>query len=80
MAKLTLHVPDHLVEAAKQEAAHRKTSVSKLVGDYFRAFAAKAAGDDAGGLPPVTASLVGCIQGADDGRKSRIDSLERKHS
>ena len=31
MAKLALHVPDHLVAAAKREAASRKTSVSKPV-------------------------------------------------
>lgn len=80
MAKLTLHVPDQLVAAAKEEAASRKTSVSKLVSDYFRAFDGKSAKRPGGKLPPVTASLVGCIRGADDDRESYIDHLERKHS
>jgi hypothetical protein len=80
MAKLTLHVPEKLVAAAKREAASRRTSVSKLVSDYFRAFGAGAAGGVSGPLPPVTASLVGCIRGADADRASYIDHLEQKHS
>jgi len=80
MAKLTLHVPDRLVAAAKQEAMSRKTSVSRLVSDYFRAFAATAPGGLRGGLPPITASLVGCIRSADEDRESYVDYLERKHS
>ena len=80
MAKLTLHVPDKLVEAAKREAASRRTSVSKLVSDYFRAFGAGVGEADSGPLPPVTASLVGCIRGADAEQESYVDHLERKHS
>ncbi len=80
MAKLTLHVPDTLVAAAKREAASRRTSVSKLVSDYFRAFDGTASGGGVGALPPVTASLVGCIRGADEGRESYVEYLERKHS
>jgi hypothetical protein len=80
MAKLTLHVPDKLVAAAKREAASRRTSVSKLVSDYFRAFGAGATGGVSASLPPVTASLVGCIRGADAERASYVDYLEQKHS
>jgi len=80
MAKLTLHVPDLLIAAAKREAEARKTSVSKLVSDYFRVFASAGAAGTGEFLPPVTASLVGCIQGADDDRNAYIDHLERKHS
>lgn len=80
MAKLTLHVPDPLVAAAKREAAHRKTSVSKMVSDYFRAISAKAKPGQTRPLPPVTASLVGCLRGAKADRESYIDHLERKHS
>lgn len=80
MAKLTLHVPDKLVATAKREAATRKISVSKLVSDYFRAFEAAAPRGAAKGLPPITASLVGCIRGAEGDRESYIDYLERKHS
>lgn len=80
MAKLTLQVPDRLVAAAKREAASRRTSVSRLVSDYFRAFAATTSGGSRGGLPPITASLVGCIRSTDEDRESYVDYLERKHS
>ena len=79
MSKLTLHVPDKLVEAAKREAASRRTSVSKLVSDYFRAFEATA-DNQAGPLPPVTASLVGCLRGEEDDLSAYIDHLEKKHT
>jgi hypothetical protein len=80
MAKLTLHVPDPLIAAAKREAEARKTSVSKLVSDYFRVFAAAGTGGQVEGLPPVTASLVGCLDGADDSFDAYVDHLEKKHS
>jgi len=80
MAKLTLHVPGQLVAAAKREAASRKISVSRLVSDYFRAFAATSPGDSDGNLPPITASPVGCIRGAEEGREASVDSLERNHA
>ena len=79
MSKLTLHVPERLIAAAKLEAARRKTSVSKMVGDYFRAFEGRTEGA-AGALPPVTSSLVGCIRGAKDDRETYIDYLEGKHA
>ncbi len=41
MAKLTLHVPEELVAAAKSAAEARQVSVSKLVTDYFRHITAK---------------------------------------
>lgn len=80
MAKLTLHVPDFLIAAAKREAEARKTSVSKLVSDYFRAFATASGDGKARVLPPVTASLVGCLRGADDDHEIYVDQLERKNS
>lgn len=80
MGKLTLHVPDSLVAAAKREAANRRTSVSKLVSDYFRAFGTETIGGASAPLPPATASLVGAIQGSDTDRESYVDHLERKHS
>jgi len=79
MSKLTLHVPEPLIDAAKREAAHRGTSVSRLVSDYFRAFSAQPAGQSGEGLPPITASLVGCIRDADDSRDAYVEYLERKH-
>ncbi len=79
MAKLTLHVPDDLVAAAKQEASTRGTSVSRLVSDYFRALAAAPKDHASIALPPVTARLIGCLHGADGDREAYIDHLERKH-
>ena len=80
MSKLTLHVPDRLIAAAKLEAANRKTSVSRLVSDYFRAFETGPSDERAKPLPPVTSSLVGCLREADDDRTAYVDSLEKKHS
>ena len=85
MSKLTLHVDDHLIRAAKEEASARRTSVSKLVSDYFRVLSARSLGQSGQvSLPPVTASLLGCIQGADssvdDPMKSYLDYLEDKHT
>lgn len=79
MSKLTLHVPDELVTAAKKEAMARDTSVSKMVSDYFRTLEA-AEPSDAKCFSPITSSLIGCIRGAKDVEKSYVDYLERKHS
>ncbi len=66
MSKLTLHVDGHLIRAAKEEASARRTSVSKLVSDYFRVLGAKdPEKSEQVPLPPITASLLGCIPGAD---------------
>lgn len=81
MSKLTLHVPEDLVVAAKSEAAARKVSVSKLVSDYFRNLAAKGGQDSKSldqNLAPRTSSLVGCI--SDPDIEDYVDYLEEKHS
>jgi hypothetical protein len=81
MPKLTLHVSEELVSAAKQEAASRRVSVSKLVSDYFVCLSANKSGKAGGGLPelaPRTRRLAGCIPDADP--EEYIDYLERKHS
>ena len=85
MSKLTLHVDDHLIRAAKEEASARQTSVSKLVSDYFRVLGTKPLGkSEQVPLPPITASLLGCIRGADSGVedpvKAYVDYLEDKHA
>ena len=80
MAKLTLHVPDALIAAAKREAETRHTSVSKLVSDYFRAFARTGQSGSLEALPPVTSSLVGCLKGADEDREAYVEDVERKRS
>jgi hypothetical protein len=81
MAKLTLHVPEELVAAAKMEAAARQVSVSKLVSDFFRNLASQtrdSADTDEGDLAPRTRRLAGCIPSAEI--KDYIDYLEEKHS
>jgi hypothetical protein len=81
MAKLTLHVPDDLVAAAKTEAAARKTSVSKLVSDFFRNLAVsnqESSPPEDIDLAPRTRRLAGCIPDAD--MEDYIDHLEEKHS
>lgn len=85
MSKLTLHVDDHLIRAAKEEASARKTSVSKLVSDYFRVLGARSLRkSEQVSLPPITASLLGCIRGADSGVEdpveAYVDYLEDKHA
>jgi len=82
MAKLTLHVPDELVVAAKSEAASRSVSVSKLVSDFFRSFR-QTDSDQEFDFPPITASLVGCLDRDGDDDKIRdqyVEFLEQKHS
>ena len=80
MAKLTLHVPEELVAAAKTEAATRHVSVSKLVSDFFRSLAARGSGSTPPDeqLAPRTGRLAGCIPDAEVA--DYIDYLEDKHS
>ena len=80
MAKLTLHVPEELVVAAKSEAAARQVSVSKLVTDFFRQLASREGGPpiEDTRLAPRTQRLAGCIPSA--ATEDYIDYLEEKHS
>ena len=80
MPKLTLHVPEDLIAAAKSEAAARNVSVSKLVADFFRLLASRKAGseNDDTSLAPRTRRLLGCIPSAEI--EDYIDYLEKKHS
>jgi hypothetical protein len=82
MSKLTLHVPEDLVTAAKSEAAARRVSVSKLVSDFFASLAAnKPAVDcETGRLAPRTRRLAGCVSRTDTDMEDYIDHLEEKHS
>lgn len=82
MSKLTLHVPEELVSAAKSEAAARHVSVSKLVTDFFASLAASktATEVEVHRLAPRTRRLARCIPQADTDIEAYIDYLERKHS
>ncbi len=80
MSKLTLHVDDALIAAAKEEASSRKVSVSKMVSDYFRVLSVDRSLQIHQNLPPITESLCGSLSGADSDMEDYIDHLERKHS
>lgn len=79
MSKLTLNVDDKLIAAAKEEAAARNTSVSKLVSDLFRHFKSNHDLENKD-IPPLTASLSGLLKGAESDREKYVDYLEEKHS
>lgn len=80
MSKLTLHVDDELIAAAKEEAVSRRTSVSKLVSDFFRVLSATRSSKPDMSLPPITSSLRGCLRGSKADLEDYIDHLEKKHS
>ena len=82
MPKLTLHVSEELVSAAKRIAAARRVSVSKLVSDDFTSLAANklVTAPDLDRLAPRTRRIAGCIPQADSDIEDYIGHLERKHS
>lgn len=77
---MTLHIQEDLIVAAKREAAERKVSVSKLVSGNLRSLGAGWTSEKEVKLPPMTASLVGCLDGEPDGKKEYLDYLGEKHS
>ena len=60
--KLTLRIDDALVEKAKIEAKRRGKSVSQMVAEFFDSLNNKASAEKKT-LPPLTASLIGVLQG-----------------
>lgn len=82
MSKLTLHVDEKLIAAAKEEAGKRGTSVSKLVSDFFRALSANNTEkkEEQVLLAPITASLVGCLEEGGNDLEDYLSHLEEKHS
>lgn len=79
MSKLTLNVEDELIEAAKKEAARRKTSVSKMVSDFLRVMTTDETLqiDD---LPPATKALSGMLAGHEVDLDAKLEYLLEKHS
>ena len=81
MAKLTLHVPEDLVAAAKGEAASREISLSKLVSDFFRSLVSEPKSSESGEsveLAPRTQRLAGCL--IETEASEYEEYLERKYS
>lgn len=59
-AKLTLRLDEQLIENAKLVAKQSGKSLSQMVADYFVQLDQKSS-DKSQPLPPITASLLGCI-------------------
>ena len=60
--KLTLRLDDELIAAAKEHAKGAGKSLSQMVAEYFEAIMS-VKGEPAD-VPPVVASLRGCIKGS----------------
>ena len=78
MAKLTLSVEESVVDRAKEYAAARGTSVSRLVEDYLRLIAdGPGYGEKAD--TPVLDRWRGVLQGSTSGRREYHRYLETKY-
>jgi hypothetical protein len=77
MPKLTLSVDAGVVAQAKEYAARRGTSVSRLVEEYLGLLAEAGTGNAE--LPPVTRRLAGVLKGARHGREDYRRHLERRY-
>jgi len=76
--KLTLRLDEALIRGAKEEASNRGKSVSQMVGEFFGSLSRGRAHE--GGLPPVTASMVGVLGGSKADETDYKNHLRRKHS
>jgi hypothetical protein len=85
--KLTLRLDDSLIKAAKEEAARRGTSLSRLVGELFQSLkAAREPGPSASGeggdrpeLGERTRRLLGVLSDRDVDPEAYKRHLESKH-
>lgn len=60
--KITLRMDEMLIKKAKSEAGRRGKSVSQMVGEFFDGLG-ESHREDISALPPVTASLLGVLNG-----------------
>ena len=78
--KLTLRMEQDVIERAKEYAAERGASVSKLVENYFRALTA---GEQPNGeeepLPPITRRLANRSPAPDIDEEDYYRYLEKKY-
>lgn len=77
MAKLTLSVEESVVGRAKEYAAARGTSVSRLVEDYLRLIAEDATQDKA--AAPLLARWRGALEGSRTDERDYRRYLEKKY-
>jgi replicative DNA helicase len=76
--KLTLRLNDSLIKRAKKRAKQKGISVSQMVADYFALIDTEKSSSSQE-LPPITASLVGILKGADIQEEDYKAYLEDKH-
>ena len=76
--KLTLRMDEEQIKRAKEEASRRGKSVSQMVGEFVDSLGLTRSGDAE--LPPITASLVGVLKGADISEADHKKHLEEKHA
>jgi len=75
--KLTIRMDEAAIDAAKNYAAERGTSVSSLTANFYRTLSKSKPSTEA--LPPITSSLVGILPPTVDEEEYR-DYLEEKYS
>ena len=71
--KITLRMDETLIKKAKSAAGRRGKSVSQMVGEFFNSLGAPDR-EAVNCLPPVTASLLGTLEG-----HSIDESAHKKH-
>ena len=76
--KLTLRLEKDLVDQAKEYAAKRGKSVSKMVADYFLLLKEKSHGQPEE-LTPIVSSLKGALRGAEVNKLDYKKYLEDKY-
>lgn len=76
--KLTLRLDEKLIKEAKEYAKSKKTSVSQLVADYFKAIESRKSEENPD-YSPVTSSLVGILKDRDISEEDYKSYLEEKH-
>lgn len=80
-AKLTLRLESDLIERAKQYAAEKGKSVSQMVGEYFSLMKTEPniAHKVQEPLPPITAKLLGFLEGYSVDAEDYKKHLEQKY-
>jgi hypothetical protein len=75
--KLTLKIDENVIKSAKKYAHNRKTSLSRLVEDYFRRLISKKEREN--GISPLVEELSGIITEKDLAGMDYAAYLEKKY-
>ena len=76
-AKLTLRMDDTLILQAKEEAARRGKSVSQMVSEFVQVLGSTQARSE--NIPPITASLLGILNGKTVSENDYKEHLKEKY-